>query len=411
MCLAPREDFPEIIERGVIYLDSAASTLKPRQVVEAMARFAIHSYSNVHRGVYGLSIEASKAYEDSHEDVARFVGGRWDEVIFVRNTSEAIQLAVLTLLFNGYIKQGDEIIATQADHHSLILPLARVARFIGAKLRAIPLDSEGKPMWDLLPSIISKRTRVVAFSHKSNVTGYTSDAKKIAKMAHEQGALVIVDGAQSVPYMKIDVRDLDIDFLAFSSHKMLGPTGIGVLWGRIDLLEKLEPPLGGGGTVKRVRLVGEDLEILWEESPWKFEAGTPPIIEAIGLSEAVRYLERIGIEKIYEHVGRLTEIAIRSLERLGDPIEIIGPRDPGKRSGIATFTIKGSSPDTVGMWLDRRRIAVRTGLHCAHMLHDSLGRGDGSVRASFYVYNCEEDVEALVDAIGSYIERNRDKKI
>lgn len=411
MCLAPKEDFPEIVERGVIYLDSAASTLKPRQVVEAMAKFAMYSYSNVHRGVYGLSIEASRAYEDSHEDVARFIGGRWDEIIFVRNTSEAIQLAALMLLFNRYIKPGDEIIATQADHHSLVLPLARVARFAGAKLRIVPLDSEGKPMWYLLPNIISERTKAVAFSHKSNVTGYTSDAKKIARIAHEHGALVIVDGAQSVPHMKIDVRDLDIDFLAFSGHKMLGPSGIGVLWGKIDLLEKLEPPLGGGGTVRRVRLAGDGLEISWEEPPWKFEAGTPPIIEAVGLSEAVKYLERIGVEKIHEYEKRLTEIAIRSLEGLGEPLEIIGPRDPGERSGIVTFAIKDASPDTVGMWLDRRRIAVRTGLHCAHMLHDSLGRSDGSVRASFYLYNCESDVRALITAIGDYVGQNTWRKI
>ena len=402
MCLAPREDFPEIIDRGVIYLDSAATTLKPRQVVEAMARFATHSYSNVHRGVYGLSIEASEAYEDSHEDVARFIGGRWDEVVFVRNTSEAIQLAVLTLLFNGYIQKGDEIIATQADHHSLVLPLARVAGFVGARLRIIPVDGEGKPMWDLLTSMMSKRTKIVAFSHKSNVTGYTSNAKKIAEIAREHGAIVIVDGAQSVPHMKIDVNDLGIDFLAFSGHKMLGPTGIGVLWGRIDLLEKLEPPLGGGGTVRRVRLVGEDLDISWEEPPWRFEAGTPPIIEAIGLSEAVKYLERIGIDRVYEHERALTRMAMRSLEELGSPIEIIGPRDPDERSGIVTFSIRGSSPETIGMWLDRRGIAVRTGLHCAHMLHDSLGYG-GSVRASFYIYNCGADIEALITAIDSYV--------
>lgn len=403
LCLAPREDFPEIIDRGVIYLDSAASTLKPRQVIEAMARFAMYSYSNVHRGVYGLSIEASKAYEDSHEDVARFIGGRWDEIVFVRNTSEAIQLAVLTLMFNGYIQKGDEIIATQADHLSLILPLARIARFIGAKLRIIPTTAEGLPAWDLLPNIISKRTRIVAFSHKSNVTGYTSDAKQIARIAHEHGAIVIADGAQSVPHMKIDVKSLGADFLAFSGHKMLGPTGIGVLWGRIDLLEKLEPPLGGGGTVRRVRLVGEDLDILWEEPPWRFETGTPPIIEAIGLSEAVRYLERIGMDRIHEHERTLTRLTLRSLEELDDRIKIIGPMDPDKRIGIVTFTLKGSSPEAIGMWLDKKRIAVRTGLHCAHALHDGLGYSDGSVRASFYLYNCESDIEALIKAINDYI--------
>jgi len=403
MCLVPKEDFPEIVNRSVIYLDNAASTLKPRQVIEAMASFMMNSYANIHRGVYGLSIEASRAYEDAHEEVAKFIGGLWDEVIFVKNATEAIQLAILALAYNGFLSEGDEIIATEADHHSLLLPLARVSKAIGARLKLIPVDSEGKPRWDLLLSTISSRTKVVGLSHKSNVTGYTNDAKKIVRIAHEYGALVIVDGAQSVPHMPVNVREIEIDFLAFSGHKMLGPSGIGVLWGKRELLEKLEPPLGGGGTVRRVWLEGEEIRVEWEEIPWRFEAGTPPIVEAVGLLEAVRYLKRIGIEKIYRHEERLTRYTMKMLEELDEYIEVLGPSDPSERSGIVSFVVKGASPNSVGMWLDRYNIAVRTGLHCAHILHKRIGYPEGSVRASFYIYNCEDDITALVTALREYI--------
>jgi len=412
MCLAPKEDFPELVGRGVIYLDSAASTLKPRHVIEAMSSFMSRSYANVHRGVYGLSIEASRAYEDAHEDVARFIGASWDEVIFVRNTTEAVHLALLALTFNGLIGRGDEIIATEADHHSILLPLVRISKILGAKLKLVPVDREGRPMWETLSNIISKRTKIIGFSHKSNVTGYASSVREVAKIAREYGALVIVDGAQSVPHMPLSVKDLGADFLAFSGHKMLGPSGIGVLWGRRELLERLEPPLGGGGTVKRVRLgAGGGIEVEWEDLPWKFEAGTPPIVEAIGLSEAIKYIDKIGIERIYEHEVELTEHAIRALEELGERVEVLGPRAPRERSGIVSFVIRGEPPDAVGMWLDRYGIAVRTGLHCAHILHDRMGYPAGSIRASFYVYNCVEDVEALSRALGEYIARRAGKHI
>jgi cysteine desulfurase/selenocysteine lyase len=404
MCLVPREDFPELILRRIVYLDNAASTLKPRQVIDAMSRFAYESYANVHRGIYGLSIEASRAYENAHQEVADFIGGSWDEVVFVRNTSEAIQLAVMLLVFNRILGRGDEVIVTETDHHSLILPIIKAARFVGANVKIIQVDSNGIPRWDQLPQVISRKTRVVAVTHKSNVTGYVSDVKRIAKIAHENDAIVIVDGAQSVPHMPVDVKDLDLDFLAFSGHKMLGPTGIGVLWGRMDLMSRLEPPLGGGGTVKRVKLGVDGLDIVWEDPPWRFETGTPPIIEAIGLSEAIRYIKRVDVSRIYEHEKRLTVGLMKRLEDLEEHIRIIGPIDPELRSGIVSFTIMESSPELIGMWLDKRGIAVRTGLHCVHLLHDRIGSPEGSVRASFYIYNCEDDLEALYKAIKEYIE-------
>jgi cysteine desulfurase/selenocysteine lyase len=407
MCLVPREDFPEIVSRNIIYLDSAASTLKPRQVMEAITSFTLNSYANIHRGVYGLSIEASRIYEEAHEEAAKFIGGSWDEVIFVKNTTEAIQLSILMLAYNGFIKEGDEIIATEADHHSLLLPLARVSKIVGARLKLIPVDSEGKPRWDLLPEMITNRTRIVGFSHKSNVTGYTTNARDIAKIAHEYGALVILDGAQSVPHIPINVKELGIDFIAFSGHKMLGPSGIGVLWGAKEILEDMEPPLGGGGTVKRVWIDGSELRIEWEDIPWRFESGTPPIMEAVGLLEAIRYLRRIGMDRIYSYEERLTRYTVRMLEELREYIEILGPRNPSERSGIVSFTLKNTSPDVIGMWLDRYKIAVRTGLHCAHILHQRVGHPEGSVRASFYVYSCEEDVSQLVYALREYIAKNR----
>jgi cysteine desulfurase/selenocysteine lyase len=402
-CKAVRLDFPEL-ERGVTYLDSAASSLKPRSVIEAMRVFMEHSYANVHRGVYSLSMEASRAYEEAHDVVAKFINAKsWDEVVFVKNTTEALQLLVLTLASNNVIGRGDEVIVTEADHHSNILPWVRVARIVGAKVRLLPVDSNGVPRWELLEGMVSEKTKVVAFSHASNVTGYVSDARRVARIAHSVGALVALDGAQSVPHMKIDVRELEADFLAFSGHKMLGPTGIGVLWGRRDILENLEPPLGGGGTVKRVRLGGGEITIEWDDLPWRFEAGTPPIVEAVGLTEAVRYLEELGMEDIESHERKLTSYTLRRLEELGDKIRILGPRDARVKLGIVAFNVGNVDPSMVGLWLDQQGIAVRTGLHCAHMLHDKLGASNGSVRASFYIYNCLEDVDKLVDSVGELL--------
>jgi cysteine desulfurase/selenocysteine lyase len=399
-CRVVRQDFPELMVRGVAYLDSAASSLKPRSVMEAMMAFMERSYANVHRGVYSISMEASRAYEEAHEIVARFINARsWDEVVFVKNTTEALQLLALTLAFNNVIGRGDEIIVTEADHHSNILPWVRVARMVGARVKLLPVDGNGIPRWELLEEMVGERTRVVAFSHASNVTGYVSDARRVARIAHSVGALVAVDGAQSVPHMKVDVRDLEIDFLAFSGHKMLGPTGIGVLWGRRDLLENLEPPLGGGGTVKRVRLGDGGVSVEWDELPWRFEAGTPPIVEAVGLAEAARYLEKLGMENVESHERRLTEYTLKRLEELGGEIRVLGPRDPKVKLGIVAFNVGNIDPSMVGLWLDQHGVAVRTGLHCAHILHDRLGAPHGSVRASFYIYNCPEDVDKLAESI------------
>jgi cysteine desulfurase/selenocysteine lyase len=405
-CRSLRSEFPEL-GRGVVYLDNAASTLKPRRVVEAMREFMYVSYANVHRGLHRLSMEASKAYEDAHEVVGRFVGGGWEEVVFLRNSTEAMQTAALLAVFNGILGRGDEVVLTEAEHHSTLLPWLRAARLVGARVKLVPVDGRGVPRWGELAGLIGERTRVVAFHHVSNVTGAVSPVREVVREARRVGALVVLDAAQSVPHMPVDFRELGVDMAVFSGHKMLGPTGIGVLWGRRELLEKLEPPLAGGGTVKRVRLEGGSVRVEWEAIPWRFEAGTPPIVEAVGLAEAVNMLREIGMENVASHERRLTEAALKALGALEDEglLEIVGPRSPGERHGIVSFHSRLVSPDEMGVLLDRRGIAVRTGLHCAHILHDRVGAPSGTVRASFYIYNCPDDVEALASAVEDILRR------
>ena len=396
-CESVRQDFPELEERGVVYLDNAASTLKPVQVIEAMREFAGKRYANVHRGVHRLSVEASIEYEEAHSVVAGFIGARgMEEVVFLRNTTEALNTVALSLAVNGLVGRGDEIVISEAEHNSNLLPWYTLARLTGARLRLVPVDGEGVPMWDRIGEYLTERTRVVAIGHVSNVTGYRSPVARVAREAGQVGALVVVDGAQSVPHMPVNVSDLGADFLAFSGHKMLGPTGIGVLWGRRDLLEDLDPPAPGGGTVVDVSREEGGLRVEWEEPPWKFEAGTPPIIEAVGLAAAVKYLARLGMEWVERHEQILTKAALEMLEEAG--AVIVGPRDARLRAGIVSFNIPGVEADHVGLALSDRGIAVRTGRHCAFLLHKRLGLS-GSVRASFYVYNCLSDVEALADAV------------
>ena len=404
-CKRLKEDFPELSRRNVVFLDNAASSLKPTTVIEAMREFSYNSYANVHRGSYEISLEASRAYEEAHEIVADFIGaGSWEEVVFTKNSTEAMQLIALTLAYNRVIGPGEEVIVTEADHHSTQLPWARISKFVGAEFKLLPVDVEGVPKWDMLEEMISEKTKVVAFAHVSNVTGYVSDVRRIARVVHENGGLVIVDGAQSVPHIPVNVREMDADFMVFSGHKMLGPTGIGVMWGRLEHLRRLEPPMAGGGTVKRVRRAGVSVEAEWDDPPWRFEAGTPPIIEAVGLAEAVRYLSKVGMENVESHERALTDVILKGLSEYGDKLSIAGPRESKRRQGIVSFTVEGSNPDMVGLWLDSRGIAVRAGLHCAHTLHDALGMPEGTVRASVYLYNCEEDVRLLLEAVGEYIE-------
>lgn len=403
-CAAIREDFDVLSREGITYLDNAASTLKPRQVIEAMAEFMRERYANVHRGVHRLSVKASMDYESAHEEVAKFIGARsWEEVVFLRNSTEASQLVAETLIANGIIGEGDEVVLTEAGHHSVLLPWVRAVRRAGGRLRLIPVDDEGVPIWRVLDDMLSERTKAVVFAHVSNVTGYVTDVKEVVRRAKSVGALVVLDAAQSAPHMPLNVTELGVDFTFFSGHKMLGPTGIGVLWGREDLLRELEPPLGGGGSVRDVKIGDGGVLVEWDDPPWRFEAGTPPIVEAVGLAEAVRYLRRLGMASVADHERELTAGTLAGISRISG-VDVVGPKEPSRRHGIVSFTIKGHSPDTVGVWLDSRGIAVRTGKHCAHPLHHRLGL-EGTVRASFYIYNCVDDVEKLLSALREYVAR------
>lgn len=397
-CSSLRPLFPAL-HGGLVFLDSAASTLKPRPVLDAMHEFALNKYANVHRGSYRLSVEATEAYEEAHRIVERFIGAREGEVVFTGNTTSSMHLAALLSLWNGVIKPGSRVVVPLDAHHSTLLPWARAAERAGASLSLVPVDGEGVPRWEVLDELLGEGdVSVVVVTHVSNVTGYESPVREIAARAKRQGALVVVDSAQGVPHLPVNVNHLGADMIAFSGHKMLGPTGIGVLWIRRELAESLEPPLGGGGTVEEVRVEGGRLLVEWEEPPLKFESGTPPIIEAVGLAAAVEILEGLGMEEVARHEAELVRMLMEELTMLRG-VELVGPRDAWRRRGIVSFTVRGWEPGMIGAMLGVRNIAVRAGRHCAHPLHHALGRPEGSVRVSFYIYNCPGDVEALVSAL------------
>lgn len=390
-----RRDFP-ILATGVIYLDNAASSQKPRQVIEALTRFYETKYANIHRGIHRLSREASEVYEKAHETVARFINARdWREVILLRNTTEAINLVAYSFGLRT-LAEGDEVIVTVMEHHSNLLPWAAIAKKRKARVKVVGLRGYTLD-YEELEQAISERTKVVAVTHASNVLGTILDVRRIARLAHGVGAVCLVDGAQSVPHLPVNVNELECDFLAFSGHKMLGPSGIGVLWGREDLLEEMEPFLYGGDMVKEVRMKDGVVNASWNELPWKFEAGTPNIAGAVGLAEAVEYLNRVGMDNIRSYEESLTSYALKRLAEV-DGVEVYGPK-PEQRCGILPFNVKGLDPHTVAAILDKKGIAVRSGFHCAQPLHEHLGLHEGTVRASFYLYNLKEEVDTLVQAL------------
>ncbi len=397
-----RKDFPilnrRIKGRRLIYFDNAASTQKPRQVIEAIVDFYENHYANVHRGLHTLSQEASQLYEEAHEVIAKFINAySWEEVIFCNNTTDAINIAAYSWGLKN-LEEGDEILLTVMDHHSSMLPWRNVARLKGARVKYVDMTDEGYLDYRDLEEKISERTRVVAFPIMSNVLGTINNVEKIVKIAHEVGAIVVADGAQSVPHMPTDVRRMDIDFLAFSGHKMLGPTGTGVLWGRRDLLEEMMPFKVGGDTIKDVTLDN----VIWHDLPWRFEAGTPNIAGGIGLAAAAKYLMRLGMENVRQHEKELVEYTLKRLRELGDEVSVYGPTDPEHRGGVVSFNIRDLHYHVVGYTLDLYGIAVRTGMHCAHPLHYRLGL-TGTVRASFYIYNTREEVDEFINALKSII--------
>ena len=386
-----RADFP-ILETGVHFLDSGASSQKPIQVLEAMDRFARTSYANVHRGAYKLSVAATDAYEAARQRVADFLGADHDEVVFTRGATTSLN----SIAFGWgleHLRPGDRILTTVMEHHANLVPWQMVAKRTGATLDHIPITEDGRLDLDAFLEKLDERVRVVAVTGMSNALGTIPDVPWIAGRAHEAGARVVVDAAQLVPHREVDVRELGADFLAFSSHKMLGPTGIGVLWGRMDALEEMEPFEGGGEMIADVTLHNAT----WAPIPHRFEAGTPPIIEAVGLHAAIDYLDSIGMDQIFAHDQHLTAVA---LERLSDVpgVQIHGPRDTENRGGVISITMDGTHAHDLATILDEHGVAVRAGHHCAKPLMRELGVA-APARLSFYVYNTEEDIDATVTGL------------
>ncbi|MCW5880367.1 MAG: cysteine desulfurase [Anaerolineae bacterium] len=391
-----RADFP-LLQRVVngyplVYLDNAATSQKPTAVIRAIDDYYQMHNANVHRGVYTLSEEATEAYEGARRKVARFINARsYREVIFTRNATEAINL-VAYAWGGANVGKGDEIIVTDMEHHSNFVPWQLLAQRTGATLRFIPVTPTGQLDLAVYNTLLSPRTRIVAFTGMSNVLGTITPASEIIERAHAVGARVLLDASQLVPHKGIDVQVMGADFVAFTGHKMLGPTGIGVLWGQRALLEEMPPFLGGGDMIKEVYHATST----WNELPWKFEAGTPSIAEGIGLGAAVDYLTAVGMDKIHAHERAITSYALERLNALGG-ITLYGP-PADRRGGVVAFNVEGIHPHDLASMLDQRGVAVRAGQHCAQPLIDHLGV-TATARASFYLYNRIDEVDTFVDAL------------
>ena len=356
-----RGDFP-VLARTVnghplVYLDSAATAQKPIQVIEAIARFYREANANVHRGLYALSVEATELYENARKRIAALIGARPEEVIFTRGTTESLNLLAYSL-GEARVREGDGILVTVMEHHANLIPWQELARRKGAALSAVRITPDGELDMDDFRRRLSARTAVVAVTHISNVLGTINPIPEISREAHRVGALVVVDAAQSIPHLPVDVRELGCDFLAFSGHKMLGPTGIGVLWGRRELLEAMPPFLTGGEMIREVWID----RATWNDLPYKFEAGTPPIAQAVGLGAAVEYLAGLGMEEVRRHEEELTGLLLEGL-KAREYVEIYGPHEPQKRGGVVAFNLRGIHPHDVATLLDQEGIAIRAGHH------------------------------------------------
>jgi cysteine desulfurase / selenocysteine lyase len=392
-----RSQFPilhqEVNGSPLVYLDSSATSQKPLQVIETIEKYYREINSNVHRGVHTLGTRATDAYEGAREKVRKFINAKsTQEVIFTRGTTTSIN-TVASSYAAANLKEGDEIVITYMEHHSNIIPWQQVAKRTGAQLKYIPLQEDGTLSLEDVRATITPNTRIVSVMQVSNVLGVINPVKEIAQIAHENGAIMVVDGAQSAPHMKIDVQDLDCDFLAFSGHKMCGPTGIGVLYGKKHLLENMEPIEFGGEMIDFVHLQ----ESTWKELPWKFEGGTPIIAGAVGLGAAIDFLNEVGLDNIAEHEHKLVAYALEKLSAI-EGMTIYGPLDAAKRAGLITFNIKDVHPHDVATVLDAEGIAVRAGHHCAQPLMRWLN-ASATARASFYLYNTKEDIDKLVEGL------------
>ncbi|EAE1330480.1 cysteine desulfurase [Listeria monocytogenes] len=392
-----RADFPilaqEINEKPLAYLDNAATSQKPKQVIEALTHYYEFDNANVHRGVHTLAARATDAYESARGKVAKFIHAREvAEIIFTRGTTSAINLVVDSYA-EANIEAGDEIVISYLEHHSNLIPWQQLAKRKGAVLKYIKLEEDGTISVEQAKKTIGEKTKIVALAHVSNVLGTITPIKEIAAIAHQFGAVILVDGAQAVPHMEVDVVDLDADFYAFSGHKMMAPTGIGALYGKRELLDAMEPTEFGGEMIDFVELY----DSTWKELPWKFEAGTPIIGGAIALGAAIDYLAEVGLENIQAHEQALASYAIEEMSKI-EGITIYGPKDASKRCGLVTFNLEGAHPHDIATILDEDGVAIRAGHHCAQPLMKWLDVSS-TARASFYIYNTKEEIDALIDGL------------
>ncbi len=384
-----KKDFPVLDDQTLVYLDTAASSLKPKQVIKKLDEYYEKYSVNVHRGVYSLSYVATELYEESRRKVSNFINADFEEIVFTRGASSALNLIASSYGLNNLTSE-DEIIVSELEHHSQVLPWQNVSNITGAKLVYVPLNKEGRITIENLKKVLNKKTKVVALNYVSNVMGYISPMKEIVKLAHQFGAVVSVDAAQAAPHKKIDVKDLDCDFLAFSGHKMLGPTGIGVVFGKKELLDKMPPIEFGGDMNDNVNLY----DASWKDSPYKFEAGTPPIAGAIGLGAAIDYLENIGMENIANHEKKLKDYTVSKLLEIEDIIVY----NPSSETGIISFNIDGVHPHDAVTFFDGDNICMRAGHHCAQLIIKWL-KVVATLRVSFYLYNTMEDCDKFIKSV------------
>ena len=394
-----RNDFP-VLERKVrdgkklVYLDNAATTQKPIQVIDAISDYYKNNNSNIHRAVHALAEESTEAFEQTRDKVAEFLNTKdSQEIIFVKGTTEAINL-VANAWGRDNVKEGDIIVTTEYEHHSNIVPWQLLTQDKKAQLKYIDIDDNGELMIDQLDEYLSTgKVKLVVFSHVSNVLGTITPVKEIISKCKNVGVKTLIDGAQAVPHMKVDLTELDCDFYAFSAHKMLGPTGVGVLWAKKEILEKMIPYQGGGDMIREVH----KYETTWNDLPYKFEAGTPNIADVIGFKTAIEYLQKIGMENIRNHELELTKYALEQMEKVPG-ITLYGAKEPEKRGGVVSFNFNDVHPHDVGTIIDKDGVAIRSGHHCAQVLMEKLNVA-ATNRASFYIYTTKEEIDALIAAL------------
>ncbi len=391
--LVSRGDFPLLANYpDLVFLDSAASTQKPRAVIESLKNVYETHYANIHRGTYDLSVKASDAFEAAREKIAKFIGAPSDEIIFTRNATESLNLVAYSWGMSN-LKTGDEILLTEMEHHANLVPWHFVAEKTGAIIKVIPIDEDGRLEMNHLSTLISENTKVVSVAHGSNVLGTINPVFEIAKAAHAVGALMVLDGSQTAPHLPVSISETGADFFAFSGHKMCGPSGVGVLWGKKEILNAMPPFLGGGDMIDEVY----NDHSTYASSPSRFEAGTPAIAEVIGLGVAAEYLQNIGMEKIWKHELELTQYCLQRIDEELPEYKTWGPRGQD-RGGIVTFSLGDIHAHDLAGMLEQSNICVRAGQHCAQPLHRKLGL-HSSTRASFYLYTTKSDIDHFVEAL------------